>query len=307
MRFFLSLFLLLATFKAHASAEVVVTIKPLHSLVQAVMEEAGEATLLFEGETSPHDVQLKPSQIRIIQNAKIIFSIDERFETIVLPVVQTAANKPLHISIAALANLTTLPLRRGGEWALSDGAHDHAHHHHGAASSAVDFHLWLDPDNAIVMVDAIVDNLASIYPEHRAIYQANADLLIQKLQQLDDQLSQQLLSLSDYPFIVFHDAYQYFEQAYDLHGVGAITLEPHESSSPKRIRDMRHVLRKTGAKCVFSEPQFSSRIMDVVTEGMEIKHVTIDPLGSQIEAGKDAYITLMYQMGDAMETCLERE
>ena len=120
---------------------------------------------------------------------------------------------------------------------------------------------------------------------------------------LDSEVTAALSTSKKYPFIVFHDAYQYFEKHYGLNGVGSIMLDPHDFPSPKRIREIRSKLNETGASCVFSEPQFSDRLVRTVIKGTKINTALVDPLGSNIQDGPDLYLNLLKDMSKSFQKC----
>lgn len=301
---------------------VVVTIKPLHSLVAGVIGDTGEAELLVTGNASPHDFQFRPSKMRIMQEANVIFYIDDSFEIFLDRVF---AILPAHVrrsGIVQKAGLTMLSQRTGGVW----DAHQHeeheaeeheteeheteeAHHddeHEEQARGQYNMHVWLDPENAKRIIKSISRELSIVYPENRDIYQENAHLLIEKTDALDAELKLTLSGLQDEPFIVFHDAYQYFERAYGLGGAGSITFEPDESPSPSRVREVREKLQQSDAKCIFREPQFSDRLIKTVTEGTNAKSGILDPLGAELTDGETLYFNMMRNLADNLKRCLSQ-
>lgn len=308
-RFFTLLSLLMFSFSGSAAAKmgeagrIVASIKPLHSLVSEVMGGVGSPSLLVKGINSPHDVYLKPSQMQLLQDASVVFYIDPAYETFLQSAFQVLPETVRTVSLMAAGGVKRLPERKGGAW---EALHDHSHHdHHGDhGQTPPDLHIWLDPKNAIAMVQEIADVLSEIDPENRDIYNANADRLAPRLRTLDAELQEVLAPLKDQAFIVFHDAYQYFEKAYGLRGVGSITLEPDESASPKRIQAVRAKLKETGAECVFREPQFSDHLIDTVIEGTEAKRGTLDPLGADLNDGEGLYFHLLRNMASSIQDCL---
>lgn len=188
-----------------------------------------------------------------------------------------------------------------------DDDHDHADHghdHHDHDGLTVDGHVWLDPINALAMVDAIEQGLSQAAPDHAAQFAANADALRTRLEALDRDLAATLEPVSTRPFIVFHDAYQYFETRYGLAGVGSITLGPEIQPGAQRLSDLRDRLARDDVTCVFQEPQFEPRLVSVVVEGTDVQVGTLDPLGADITPGPDAYFDLMRAMADSLADCL---
>ncbi|MBB4264854.1 zinc ABC transporter substrate-binding protein [Roseospira visakhapatnamensis] len=197
-----------------------------------------------------------------------------------------------------------------------DHGHDHAathdddHHHdhdHEAAPPAdrADPHLWLDPVNARVMVAAIADTLAEADPTHAETYRANAAATIARLDTLVADLSAELAPVADVPFVVFHDAYQYFEHRFGVRAVGSVVVSPETSPGAARLADIRDRLRDQGAVCVFAEPQFEPRLVRVVVEGTEARAGVLDPLGADLPAGPDFYERLIRGLADSLRACLE--
>jgi zinc transport system substrate-binding protein len=296
---------------------VVVTIKPLHSLVSGVMGDTGDASLLLKGDTSPHDFQLKPSQIRAMNRANVVFYIGNSFETFLTG---AFASLPAHVRKASMtqkAGLVMLSHRDGGAWEAHlheehDSHDDHnepgeheGHGHEEHENHADNMHVWLSPENASRMVTFIAKELSAIYPENGDVYAANAEAYIKQIDALDEELKLSLSGLKDKPFIVFHDAYQYYERAYDLSAVGSITLEPDEAPSPSRISEVKDKLLQTNAKCVFREPQFSDRLINTVIDGTNAKRGTLDPLGVDLDEGADSYFSLMRDLAKNLKQCLK--
>jgi zinc transport system substrate-binding protein len=301
--------------QAAETGDVVVTIKPLHSLVSGVMGDTGSARLLVTGNASPHDFQLKPSQVKAMSHASAIFYIDDSFETFLHGVFETLPKSVRRSAMAKKAGLTVLFHRKGGAWDAHDhdGHDEHGHkeeHHHDAHDDHHDkyddMHVWLDPENARKIVKFIVRELSEVYPENRDAYKANAQEYIKKINALDVELKTSLKGLQNKAFVVFHDAYQYFERAYSLSGVGSITFIPGVSPPPSRIREVREKLRQTGAKCVFREPQFSDRLVNTVAEGTNARGGTLDPLGADLAAGEELYFSLMRNLASNLKQCLKQ-
>ncbi|MZR31553.1 zinc ABC transporter substrate-binding protein [Sneathiella litorea] len=313
---------------AAPTENVVVTIAPLYSLVQGVIGDTGEADLLLKGNVSPHTFQLKPSQVAKLQKAKIVFYIGKGMEVFLVRALETLPDSVTQVSMMDQPEMTILEIREGGEWEHHDhSAHNHgeeehrdhsaddhdeeAHHdhdehdHHGHEHEEMgDSHIWLDPANAIVMVKAITKELSKAYPENRAQYKENALEMISKIEASDKEANAVLEPVKDKPYVVFHDAYQYFENYYGLSAVGSIVVEPGDAASAKRIATLRKKIAETGAICVFREPQFSDKLSRLVTEETTAKLGTVDPIGAELAPGPDMYPQLLKQVALELVTCL---
>ncbi len=316
-------------FSVHAAETtgVLVSIAPLHSLVQGVMGKTGEADLIVKGYASPHDYQLKPSQVRAMQKANFVFYIGGGFETFLAKSFDTLPSHVRKISMASKARLEILENREGGAWEAHDhlshghegekeehhkeeAEHkkhdhdDHHDHHDDEHAETDDHHFWLSPSNAKAMVKSIVQELARVYPENKSIYKENAKALIASISATDQKISKDLAPIKDVPYIVFHDAYQYFEKHYGLTAVGSILLEPDEAPSIGRIREIREKLNKTKAACIFQEPQFSDKLVKTVLEGTEARSGTLDPIGADIETGPNHYTKTLENLAKSLKDCL---
>ena len=166
-------------------------------------------------------------------------------------------------------------------------------------------HLWLEPANAVAWTRAVAETLAEIDPAHADVYRANAEARIAEIDVAATEVDGTLAPVRDRPFLVFHDAYQYFERRFGLAGVGSITLNPEVPPSPGRIYEIAARLEETAAVCVFAEPQFDRALVDVVVEGTDTAVGVLDPLGSALaEDGGLTYPALLHQLADDLVDCL---
>ena len=297
---------------AAADIRVVASIKPVHSLVSAVMAGVGKPHLLMRGKASPHTFTMRPSDAAALQEANVVFLIDEAMETTLARAIDALAGKARVVALADAKGLIRRPLREGGafeadpEHDQDKGDKDHAreeaggHHDHGE----FDMHVWLDPVNAWTMGRAIADTLSQADPANAAKYKANARALLPRLDALTAQISAAVAPVRGKPFVVFHDGYRYFEDRFGLNAVGSMVVSPGRSPGAKRLRQLRAKIRALGVACVFAEPQFDKRIVNVVVEGTEVRSGTVDPLGAAIEDGTELYFTLLRNMAAAFKDCL---
>jgi zinc transport system substrate-binding protein len=281
---------------------VVVSIKPVHSLVAGVMDGVGNPELLIHGSGSPHTYSLRPSEAQALQEADVVFWIGEELEGFLARPLQNLPRAAAVVALHEADGVRLLAGREGGAWeahAHHDSGHEHAH-------EGADMHVWLDPVNAQAMVAAIARELSAIDPQNEETYASNAAVLHQRLEELDTTLQDQLEPVQNDPYIVFHDAYQYFEDRYDLNTVGSITITPERQPGARRLYEIRARIVETGAACVFSEPQFEPVLVETVIEGTSARSGVLDPLGAELEAGPDAYFDLMDQLAGSLRACLGR-
>ncbi|WP_057465943.1 zinc ABC transporter substrate-binding protein [Pseudovibrio sp. POLY-S9] len=183
---------------------------------------------------------------------------------------------------------------------------EHADHetHDEHGDEAVDMHIWLDPQNAIAMLHEIEETLSKADPANAAKYAANAKAEAEEITKVSETLKADLKSNRTKPFVVFHDAYRYFEEAYNLNAVGSVTVSPEVLPGAKRLSEVRQKLEGLGVSCVFSEVQFNPRMVAVLKEGTGVNSAELDPLGSTLDSGPQLYTELLKQMGGAFNTCL---
>ncbi len=296
--------------QASTSTKVIATIAPLHSLVQGVMGNTGQADLLVQAGASPHDVQLKPSQMKLLQGASIIFYIDDNLETFLPKALDMTSDSVRKIAMLDQPDIELKELRDGGNWeAHSHESHKgHAEHDdHGHSHGAnVDVHIWLDPMNAKSMIKTIAKELSKIDPQNRSEYKANARTQIALIEASDEKIRSVLAPYQKAPFIVFHDAYQYFEKRYHLNAVGSIVIDPTQSASVKRVATLRKKVTDLNVRCVFREPQFTAKVSNVVIEGSGAKLGTLDPVGASLTPGQGLYVKLLENMAHEFASCFSK-
>ena len=216
--------LLLST-SALAAPKVIASIVPVHSIVASIMGHSGTPELLLSGKNSEHTASLSPQQLSDLGQADVVFMVGSGLEHKLAQVSGSdAVGGRKFISLSEAAGIKTLPVRQGGSFEADD--HEEEEHEgaiHGEAILKFDPHVWLDPENVKAMAKAVAAELIAIDPEHAQNYQANAAAYVQSLDALSDGIARETQPIQNKPFIVFHDAYQYFEKSFGLTAVGSIS------------------------------------------------------------------------------------
>ena len=334
-----SIFIILVSFffsfSAKAEVNVVTTIKPLHSLVSSVMKGIGEPSLIIEGTNNPHTFVFKPSHAKMIEEADIIFWIGEDLEAFMEKPLDSLAEKAQVISFMELSSIEKLKFREKNIFDDHDGhedeheghededdhghkdddhdddhdghedeheGHDDDHNDaHAHAHGEFDAHIWLDPVNAKKMVLEIAHELSDLDPNNKVKYENNANATIKSLDELVDS-NKKILS-KDISYVVFHDAYQYFEKRFGVIPAGALTLNPDVLPGAKQIADIQDVINDKGIKCIFSEPQYNPKIIETIGNDMKISTGVMDPLGAYIDAGPSMYSELINGIANSIKDC----
>ena len=314
---------------AAAPPDVVATIQPIHSLAAGVMAGVAEPVLLVPAGNSPHSFQMKPSQAAALQGADVVFWVGEALETFLEKPLATLGRDTVVVELLEAPGVTLLKPREGGAWephehdeaAADEHDHDHDHDHdhaeaaaevdhdhdHGHGHEEVDAHIWLGPDNARAIVRAMAGALGEADAANAARYSANADAVVARIDALEAELRQELAPVQAKPFIVLHDAYAYFEQAFGLNAAGSITVSPDRPPGAQRLAELRAKIEQQDATCVFAEPQASPELVTTLVDGTGAGVGTLDPEGSSaIPTGPDAWFTLMRGNAKELVTCLSR-
>lgn len=297
----------LLTTTAMAAPDVVASIKPVHSLVASVMAGVGEPILIVKGSASPHTYALKPSDAGALESADIVFWTGHGMELFLGDALETLATGATVVELAESPGIALLPVREGGAFEAhsheGEGHDEHEDHDHEHGEG--DMHFWLDPENAKLMVTQIATTLAEADPENATAYQANAEAELVKLEELEAELAATLAPVADKPFIVFHDAYQYFEARFGLTLAGSVTVTPDVMPGAARIDELKAKVAELGATCVFAEPNFEPTIIAAITEGSAAQSGVLDPEGGALAEGVDLYPTLLRGLATSLVDCLQ--
>ncbi len=285
---------------------VAVDVAPVHSLVARVMQGVGAPALIVRPGASPHGYAMRPSEATALEEADLVIWVGEALTPWLEGGIETLASRARVVELLGAEETRVLDLREGVVFgAAQDGetpaAHDHDHDHHD--HEGLDPHVWLDPENARRWLGFFADELAALDPEHAAQYAENAATAQAELDALMGAVKAELAPIKDQRFLVYHDAYQYFEVWSGLAASGAIALGDAANPGPARVAALRDMAREQNVACVFSEPQFDPKLVTRVF-GDVAGHGVLDPMASDHAPGPDLYPDLMRAMARALATCL---
>jgi len=286
--------------------EVVVSIKPIHSLVAAIMDGVGKPDLIVEGAASPHTYSLKPSNAEALQAAKVIFWVGPGMEAFLQKPLSALGSNAVIAELDKAPGLTKLRFREGGPFEADDDGDEPVADADNPLQQ-FDTHLWLDPMNAKAMAAEITTTLVAADPANALTYQANQTSLDDRLDSLDKEILATVAPIKDRPFVVFHDAYQYFERRYGVRVAGSITVSPDAIAGAARVSEIHAKVATLGATCVFAEPQFEPRLIDVVIEGTSAKSGVLDPEAATLKEGPELYFDLMHGIANSLKSCLSHD
>ncbi|MCJ7871768.1 zinc ABC transporter substrate-binding protein [Phaeobacter sp. J2-8] len=310
--------------------KVVTDIAPVHGLAARVMQGVGTPDLIVPPGASPHDFALRPSQARGLEQADLVLWMGPDLAPWMDRVLDVLADAEA-LDLNALPGTQILEFRDDEEFGDHDHDHgeDHAEDEHdehehdedeheeheeheentghdGHDHGPNDPHSWLSPANAKYWVTVIAENLVARDPENADIYSANATAAAAEIDAAVEYAEAKLTPHHDAPFLVFHDAYHYFEATFGLHTVGTVAEGDAAAPGPGRIRDLQNRIATEGVLCLFSEPQFKTGLIETLAESTDAEIGVLDPLGSKLDLGPDFYPTLITSMADVISECLAK-
>ena len=288
---------------ATTGPDVVASIPPVYSLVAKLMAGVGEPRLLVAGGLSPHTYALKPSDAKALARARAVFWIGPELERFLEKPLSALAGDVRVVRLGKAEGVRVLPARKAGAWA--EAAHDDDHKHGHDDDDDVDAHLWLDPRNAARMVDAVVVALSRADTRNAARYQANGERTLAALRGLETEIRATLKPVAGAPYLVFHDAFQYFETRFGLAAVGAVSVGAERSPGARRIAELRQRIRDQGVVCMFTQPQFEPELVKTVIEGTGARIGVLDDLGAGLEPGPGLYDELLRSLARSLAGCLK--
>lgn len=298
-------------FVANAQAEVrlLTSIKPLQLIAAAVQDGVGAPAVLLPPGASPHHYALRPSDVRRVREADLLYWIGPDMEAF-LPRVLDGRDKP-DVAVQALPGMT---LRRFGDSHAEDhhDEHEHEHEHaddalghdHDHRPGSLDAHLWLLPANARVIAARMAADLAQLDAANAARYAANLQAFEARLEALDGRIRPQLAQLSGKPYFVFHEAYDYFEAAYGLKHAGVFSVLGEVQPGARHVAAMRARLQQTGPSCVFSEPPLRPRLAETLSAGLPVKLAELDAQGGALPVDARGYEQLLENLAAGLTECL---
>ena len=296
-----------------ASAEpprVVTDIAAVESLVAQVMAGVGSPELVMDHRASPHEYRLRPSQAEVLEQADVVFFVSSVLTPWLGGTAEALAPGARRIELMDLEGVERLEAREAavfGPAPAEEAPGQDGDDHEAKADdhARLDPHGWLLPENAVVWLAAIAGALAEADPENAATYSANATAAQERIRETMAQVLQGLAPYEAARFVVFHDAYQYFEGATGLRAEGAIALSDARAPGPARVAAIREAVREGGISCVFAEPQFNLDLARTVIEGSGARLAILDPLGSGIEPGEGFYGALLRDLVTTMAACFD--
>ncbi len=281
---------------ADSRPQVLVSIKPLQLIVSEIAGDAAQVELLLNPGVSPHVYQLKPSDMAKVSGADALVWVGPGMETFLTKVVMSIKPKRSLLLQHELADFW----EEASEHGYSDHGHSHDGHHHDHG----DAHLWLSPTLAPEIARLTAQLLSELVPAQAEQFQQRLASFNESLAAADQANRNLLQPVRDAGFLVTHDAYGRFVGHYGLNQVGALTLTPERTPGARHITQLRGLLENSQARCILLEPQIKPRYLNNLTQGLNIREETLDPLGVDIQPGPGAYALFLKALAAAIHRCL---
>lgn len=298
---FLVLFVAFIACSAQADVRVLTSIKPLQQIAAAVQDGVGSPDVLLPPGASPHHYALRPSDVRKVGDADLLYWVGPDMENF-LPRVLGSRSKPT----VAVQALPGLQLRHFGEDSHSHEADDADEHDHDHRPGSLDAHLWLSSLNARVIAAKMAADLAAADPANAVRYQSNLKAFTERLDGLDVRIKARVAGIADKPYFVFHEAFDYFESAYGLKQTGVFSVAAEVQPGAQHVAAMRKRLQEVGKTCVFSEPPLRPRLAETLTAGLPVRLAELDALGGTDPVDAKGYERLLEKLGSDLAGCLEQ-
>jgi len=295
---------------ASESDKILVSIKPLQLIVSEISGSAHKIELILNASKSPHTYNLKPSDIRKINDANIVFWIGPSLEFFLKKHLSyydefsvthnnnASTKKKQSKTIVTLINNPQLSLRSRSK----SNNHNHHHHHHGE----YDPHIWLSPTNAIEIAKHVATVLIHSNPINKQIYKDNLASFIAKVNVTNQINNKKISAITNRGFFVFHDAWGYLADYYGINILDIIMPNPEKPIGAKHLIELKKITSKHSDSCIFREPQFNLPYWNQMIMDLNLKSEILDPMASDIKPYKDSYAFFMQSLIESIVSCTLR-
>lgn len=288
--------------------KVAASITPYGDFCRQIGGERVEVQILIPPGASPHTFEPSPGVLAGLRQAKVVVVNGADLEPWVTRFLR-GLKPPKPLVVTATAGLDLIrevagQAEKGHQHQEhkpdSHGKEKHAHDHGG-----VNPHVWLDP----VLAQDICRRLAAAFiqadPAGQASYEQQLQSYLEKLANLHETIAATTAAFQIKEFISFHPSFTYFARRYGLKEVASIEVAPGREPTPRAFQEILAAIKRYGIRVIFSEPQFSPRIAEVLAKEAGVSVLTLDPLGGRPPYG-DSYIKLMEHNLATLRQAMER-
>lgn len=295
-----------------ANATILVSVKPLGFITSSIAGGVTDTQVLVPTGASPHDYSLKFSDIQKVKSADLVVWVgDDVDEFLAKPISQIDARKVINISTLSeikpfLNQVHDEHFDEKDEHEIGNYSHEHHHHHESDNDLSTNWHVWYSPEISKVVAQKVADKLIKQYPNKKALIAKNLANFDRTLAEKSAEIKAQLAPFKDEGFFVFHDAYSYFNEAYGLNQTGYFTINPLVAPGAKTLAHIKEEISEHHVSCLFTEPQFTPKVIESLAEGTKVKIGRLDPLGDKVKLGAGSYTNFLQATADSYAKCLSK-
>ncbi len=293
-------------YSEQAKPKLVTTLHPIGLIAAEIMGSFENITVLLPATSSPHHYQLKPSHVRALNQADLVIWVGQSLEMFMNKPIAQLKHKGSVLTLEEIPGLTLLSYRANALWPHQTHDHSSHAHVHKDTPNNIDGHLWLSTHNAIAMASHIAKRLVKLDPVNSTDYRTNLALFTEKIEQLDKHIRKKMTPYNDTPYLVYHDAFQYFESQYALKPLGAFLTDGAQGLSAKRLRALNRIIKTNKIRCIFADRQYDPSLPKKVASQTGASLVTLDPIGVTISMENGGYMRLLETISKNMLSCLSK-
>ncbi|MDD7426355.1 MAG: zinc ABC transporter substrate-binding protein ZnuA [[Actinobacillus] rossii] len=291
-----------------AQANIVASVKPLGFIASSIADGVTDTQIIVPAGASPHDYNLKPSDVQKVKSADIVLWIGKDVDVFLEKSIHQIETKNV-IELAKLEKVKALLGKSEHHHDDHDHDHDHDHGHHHEVDEnglTINWHIWYSPEISKVIANQVAEKLTEKFPSQKAKIAENLANFDRTLAAQNDKIKSQLAAYKDKGFYVFHDAYGYFNDAYGLKQTGAFTINPLVAPGAKTLAHIKEEIAEHKVTCLFAEPQFTPKVIETLSKGADVKVGRLDPMGDAISLGPNSYANFLQFTADSYAQCLRK-
>ncbi len=264
-----------------ADVTVVSSVRPLQFIAAAIVGDRGTASALIGTSDSPHSFALTPQDRLAIAQSDVLLWIAPEFEIYLSDLFVDQAEEKSVITVRDLPAVTALTFEDG----------------------IFDPHVWLDPDNGILIATALTETLSAQIPQQAGEFRVALARFTEAVDDTREQIQRDLQRSEPASYMVYHEAYQYFETEFGLVAGGALVHNPELEPGMREVIALRQQVEEVSPKCIILEPDASLALVDTLVQDPDIARISIDLLGYDIEVSSNAYEELLIRVADGFQSC----
>jgi protein SCO1/2 len=276
-----------AAISADKSLRVIVSVKPVHSILSGLLKGVEQPELLVGEGKLPLGYELTSAQVDSLETADLIVWVGPELESFMAGHLAALPEKVRVVTLLDRPELKILPSRRD--------------------DNRRDPYFWQDSRNALILIDLLTKELMLADSSRSHLYKRNRDALFKKVAELDRRLEYGYRGLKGGLVFTYYDTLQYFEQAYALKVAGVLAAFPGEPVSAEKLLGERARLADNWYTCLLTEARMPMPELGLLTDGLTIEQVELDSFGTGFKPGENLYLELMDNNTRLIKQCVQKK